>query len=170
MNPETSLKLGSAGNAGSGAVDRPIAHQEEEQNGLSWTFHPARSNLPRGAAVLAMIVLVPVAIQLIFHDPLLVLLGFLLLALPLASYFFPTRVRFDEKSVTVRSIWGSRSRRWDSFRSFQYDREHVRLCPLSAPSRLDPYRGVLLRFAGNRDEVLAFLRRRIAVPATDGDQ
>ncbi len=167
MNPQTSLKLESAGSA---SAMRDADLPGEREGGLSWTVHPARSNPPSAAAVLALIVLVPVAVQMILHDPLLVFLSFLLLALPLASYFYPTKVVFDGKGVTVRSLWGRRFRSWDSFRSFQYDREHVRLCPLSVPSRLDSYRGVLLRFAENRQAVLAFLRERIGVGAADGEE
>lgn len=129
--------------------------------GLSWTSHPARHNPARGIAVLGMIVLVPAAVYLVFSDIFLLVLSFLLLALPLASYFFPTRIRMDDRGVTVRGMWGSRSRDWTSFRSFQNDKQHVRLCPLSRPSRLDNYRGVLLRFGPNPSEALAFIRERI---------
>ncbi len=135
--------------------------ERAEGTGPSWTTHPARQNPVRGAAVLGMIILVPIAVFMIFADPFLFALSFLLLALPLGSYFLPTRVQFDDSGVTMRSPLGMKSRRWGAFRSFQYDRVHLRLCTFSTPSRLDHYRGVLLRFGDNRDEVLSYVRDRI---------
>lgn len=134
---------------------------------ISWTTHPARANPARAAAVLGMIALVPLALQIFFADPFLTILGFLLLALPLVSWFFPTRVLLDDRGVTVRGVWGRRFRRWEAFRSFQHDARHVRLCPFRRPSRIDGFRGVLLRFGPGRNDALAYIRERIPSRSAD---
>ena len=177
MNPQTSANLGNA--------DRPpsvakIAESPLDRTGapglapglareLTWTVHPARRNPVQAIAVAGVVLLIPLALHLIFGDPFLVFLSVLILGVSLGGYFFPTTVRFTESGVEVKSAWGRKSRPWSSFRSFQCDAEHLRLCPLSRPSRLDNYRGILLRFQGNRDEVLRYIRRCIPAPATSGE-
>ncbi len=164
MNPLTGLTLACSeprlsGREEGGAL--PDNHAQE----LTWTVHPARRNPAQAVAVGLVVILVPIAILQAGLQPIFAILGFLLLAASLGSFFFPTTVRFDENSVTVRSLWGKKQRQWNRFRSFRYDSEHVRLCTFGHATRLDHFRGLLLRFGGNRKQVLQFVRGKVASPS-----
>lgn len=92
-----------------------------------------------------------------------------LLLASLAPYLLPTRWEIHEDGV--RQIMGPYRvhRRWEEFRNFYWDEVGVKLSTFSRRSRLEPYRGMFLRFArggaaGSRDEVLALVRRHVPRP------
>ena len=84
-----------------------------------------------------------------------------LLALMTARYFVPTEVTLDEAGVRVRALGRERRRPWAEVRALYPHRDGVHLSPFARPSALDPFRGIYLRFAGNRDAVLGFCERHV---------
>ncbi len=84
-----------------------------------------------------------------------------LLGMTLVIYT-PVSYRLDARGVTVRFMGVNSFRPWEHYRNFYAHTRVVHLTTMPRPSRLDPFRGHPLQFAGNRDAVLAFLETHIA--------
>jgi len=78
------------------------------------------------------------------------------------SYFLPTWYELDADGVAVRFLGRTRWVAWTEVRRTQVHGEGVQLSPFERPSRLESFRGTFLRFAGNRDEVVSFVKGQVA--------
>jgi hypothetical protein len=87
------------------------------------------------------------------------------LVLTLARYFFPTEYTLDETGVRARFLGIERARSWAEIRALYAHRDGVHLSPFGSPTALDPFRGIFLRFAGNRDDVLRFCESHVRAPS-----
>ncbi|MDP6778292.1 MAG: hypothetical protein QGI83_16170 [Candidatus Latescibacteria bacterium] len=94
------------------------------------------------------------------------LLSFCLLTGALLRFYVPTRYRLDDDGVEVSFLGVERVTPWSRIRRIRSDRRGAFLSPFDRPSRLDAYRGVYLRFSGNRDEVMRFVCHRLPDCAT----
>jgi hypothetical protein len=129
---------------------------------LCWRSLPVVDDYPSSLCLVALVVLACVGAGLSFGGLGYGLLAAALLGLSLASYFVPTRYELDEAGVRSRFAGHSRRMRWDEVRRVSVAKGGVHLSPFERPSRLDSFRGILLRFAGNRDEVIRFVDRQVA--------
>ena len=81
----------------------------------------------------------------------------------LSEYLLPVEYRLTDRGAHAscgpfQKLYLS----WDDVRRATHGGDGVHLSPLPRPSRLDRFRGVRLRYAaGNRDEVLGFVRARV---------
>lgn len=76
----------------------------------------------------------------------------------LRNFFLPTRIRLDESGITVKEFLYTRRKSWSECKSLHLDKNGVLVSPFTFVTRLENFRGVYLRFDGNKDEVLAFLK------------
>jgi hypothetical protein len=127
---------------------------------LEWSVLPFRENLPRSAAVLAVIIAVGFMVVLLFKDVFSGILSVLILVASLHTYFGRTTYRLDLDQVTVRSSFGTTAKKWSHFKRFYVDRKGVTLSPFAKPSRLEPFRSLRLLYGSNKDEVVAFVSQR----------
>lgn len=127
---------------------------------VEWRVHPARERRAATLALLAVLAAILAAVWVAFSDPLLLLLSVAILGSALGSWFLPTTYRLDDEGASERRTGWRRARRWSEVRSAYADRRGVTLSPFAKPSWLEPYRGIRLLFAGNRDEVLSAIEER----------
>ncbi len=92
----------------------------------------------------------------------LTLLGAAILLVSLWPVFTPTTYVLDQRGVTLRRPLRKDFRPWENFKRFDAERVNLLLSPFPRPSRLDPFRGVVLRFHSNREEVVEFVAARLA--------
>lgn len=102
------------------------------------------------------------AIYFVWQNPLLAVVGALVLLASLHGHFLPRRYELDEEGVTVSVMGWNKRRRWDHFHSYYADRLGVMLTTFSYPSRLDSFRGVNLRFGrANREDIITFVAAKL---------
>lgn len=92
-------------------------------------------------------------------------IGFCAILLSCHEVFFPLHYRLDAQCARVRCGWSVSAIEWTNVRRVIELADGVRLSPLAKPSRLDAFRGLFLRYAGNREAVLAKIRQ---LRGTDG--
>lgn len=136
---------------------------------LSWRSHPARHAGRRLWLAVGVVVLIPLGLWHLY-SPFYALLGLVILGGSLTSFFLPTRYVLYVGGIESRFLGIYRRFTWDQFRSFYPDRHGVLLSPFVAPSRLENFRGVYLRFNGHKDDVLRIVHARIATRAPDDRQ
>ena len=90
--------------------------------------------------------------------------SFLILVLGTLVIYLPVRYRLDDKAVTTFFLWVPTARPWGHYRNYYVHDTGVHLTTMPEPSALDPFRGHYLQFAGNRDEVVAFIAGKIKRP------
>lgn len=91
-------------------------------------------------------------------------LGGLLLMLGMtASLYLPVRYKLDQEGVTTYFLNVPTSRPWRHYRNFYAHDNGVHLTTMHTPSRLDAFRGHFLQFAGNREEVLAYITQHMTL-------
>jgi len=136
--------------------------EEEEGDLLEWKSHPVKRR-PL-ISVLATLFLTLVAAVVFFATE---SMGFALLALvvlfaSLARFYFPTSYRLSDRRITVKTVTQTLHKDWSHYRSCYVDKNGILLSPFTRPSRLENFRGLFLLFAGNREEVTAFVRARLS--------
>lgn len=132
---------------------------------LYWEFrlgdaHPQRKWVVIGCASFAGIFG-----YLLFRQPIFGVIGFFAIMLSTTEVFLPTRYRMNSDGVRAQCGMSVTSLDWSNVKRVIPDQAGVLLSPLAQKSRLDAFRGVYLRFAGNREEVLAKIRE-----FTNGDE
>ena len=128
---------------------------------LEWSVRPYEESLPRTAIVIAVIVAVGVLAYLMFKAVFWGVFSVGILFASLHTYFTRTTYRLDDESVTIRSSMGTQVKKWSTFKRFYADKKGVTLSPFPKPSRLDPFRSTRLLYGSNRDEVVAYISKRI---------
>jgi hypothetical protein len=74
-------------------------------------------------------------------------------------FWAPTRFELTQEGMAITGPLPLRQfRPWDQFRAFEVAGNGVLVTPFRQPSRLDNFRGVLLRTTDNREAVVDFLQ------------
>ena len=150
--------------------DRILALPESS---LSWTFNPWRDRRGWRHPAVALLLLLGVSCLAgyTFTQPnwwpqAIGWGGFSLLALlgMTANLFLPVSYLLDNRGVTVRFLGLPSFRPWGHYRNYYAHDTGVHLTTMPDPSPLDPFRGHLLLFARNREDVMALVRAHIARP------
>ncbi|MBN2080723.1 hypothetical protein JW859_00810 [bacterium] len=90
-------------------------------------------------------------------------ISFVLLISLTAMIYLPIRYQLDARGITSYLVGLPSHRPWSHYRNFYAHDTGVHVTTMPAPSALDAFRGHYLQFAGNRDEVLAFLERHMTL-------
>jgi len=135
--------------------------QNENPDYLQWSVFPFLEDTRRSTVVVSIIVAAAVAVHLAFKDVFLTMLSIGILVVSLHTFFTKTTYRLAEDGVTVRTVGVKTFKTWSAFKRYSADGKGVTLSPFAEPSRLDPFRSVRLLYGGNRDEVVAFISKRV---------
>lgn len=134
---------------------------------LSWRCHPARRRPARAVVVaLVHVVLCGLIAQYTRSVPFAVVLT-LVLFLSLSAFYFPAWYTVSEQGIRVKTLINTFERPWSMYRSHWPDKNGVLLSPFPRRSRLENFRGLFVRYDGNRDQVLAFVKRFVAEPEAE---
>jgi hypothetical protein len=118
-----------------------------------------------GRAVLVVLVIAVVSVMVVAVDPLLGLVGTLLLLSSVSDFLFPTRFALTEEGIRVRNLLRAAHRRWDRLGVWGARPGGFAIAGRSPSRLLRRLRGVELRCPGREAEVEAVLARRLGAPA-----
>ncbi len=126
---------------------------------LQWRVHLLRSQPQRLPGILIVFAIGTVCVWMMFATLIPVLAALLLLAGSISDYLFPITYHLTDTEVGQESITSQIHLPWDAIRRCVQKRHALLLTTLPAPSRLDAFRGILIRFApdgqpGDRQSVL----------------
>lgn len=143
------------------STEQQVGAPEAAGESLEWTTHLLARNPARGMIPIAVTVLFCVMVWLTFQIWLYVVLSGVVLFFSMARFYFPVYYKLDNEGVKTRFLGREKSRPWSDFRNVYMHKDGMFLAPFEKPSRLDAFRGIGLNFAGNRDEVISFVRKRL---------
>lgn len=128
---------------------------------LEWQAWPARERPLAAIATAVFIVLVSVLIAGVGGHVLVGIGAVVILFGSLNPFFSPTTFRLADDGITAERWPVRKVRAWSEVRSAYADRHGVTLSPFRRRSWMEPYRGVRLLFAGNRDDVMRAVSERL---------
>jgi hypothetical protein len=94
-----------------------------------------------------------------FGHPIMGVIGFSVVMISSAEMFLPLKYRLDDTGARVRCGFSVTSVDWASVKRLVEAQGGVQLSPLPKASRLDAFRGVYLRYAGNEALVKGKIRQ-----------
>ena len=130
--------------------------------GVEWRVHLARTEPRKAAVVLGAAVAAAALCFLLFMNWAFALFSALVLVAGTAEFLFPIRYRLTPEAAEMHNLHNWRRIEWTEVKKAYLLDDGVKLSPLEVPTRLEPFRGVFLRFGegpGERDRVLAAVRR-----------
>jgi len=136
----------------------PDAHAET----LRWPWHPLVDEFPKSLLFVAAFVGACVLAAAAFGNVAYGLLACGLLATGLGRYLLPTEFTLDDRGAASRFLGQVRKVPWSEVRRVSLQAHAVFLSPFETSSRLDSFRGMRLRFAGNAEKVVKFVESRTA--------
>lgn len=153
-------------------TEKPEQEQQKDQEIaddeimlLTWVSHPAKSRpVVTGMVVIFLTIMVALVYSLTASLVFTVIAALILWG-SLAQYFLPTRFELTDRGVKIRYTISGVAKEWKLFRSYYIDKNGVLLSPFVRPSRLENFRGLYVRFAGNKDEVMAVVTKMIEKPS-----
>lgn len=137
--------------------------EEKETPVFEWTTHPMKK---RPVATVIVTIFILVTSMLVFYatsSKFFTIGALLVLFLSTAKFYLPTKFKFTDKSVSIKTTSQTIKKNWKDFRSFYPDKNGVLLSPFLEPSRLENFRGMYLIFSSNRDEVISHVKKYIQV-------
>ncbi|HUV04806.1 MAG TPA: hypothetical protein VMX94_06835 [Armatimonadota bacterium] len=126
---------------------------------LSWKVHILRESPGRMFLVGPVVLGSLLASYIMFQSLLVLAVAAFLLISALAEFLFPIRFVISEHGAFSRTLLSRTYIEWDRVKKYYLDDRGIKLSPLEPRGRLEAYRGVYLRFGGNRDEVIEAVRR-----------
>ena len=126
---------------------------------LVWSVRPCARNRWLAAAVGLFVLAMSLAVQVLFGSPWWGALALVLLGLSVAPYYLGATYTVAAEGASAAGPFGTHRRTWGELRGCFADADGVLLSPFAKPSRLAYTRGLYLRFADNRDEVMACVER-----------
>ena len=134
---------------------------------LHWSVRPVTQEpAAKTGALIAAIVLLSIAVGYSFEAIRYALLSLVVLIASMSRYWLATRYEIDAGGVQTECFGRRERRSWREFRRIELRGDGVFLSPFPHPSRLDSFRGLMVRCPQNRDAVAEFARRQVGMQAT----
>jgi len=130
-----------------------------EAESYAWEVRLWRQSPSKLSGIFAAAVIAGAFGYLLFHSVALTMIGFLVVVGSTTEFWLPQKLKLDRNSASLRCGISVTSIQWRDVKRVIEDGAGVRLTPLSEDNRLSPFRGVYLRFANNRDEVMSWIER-----------
>lgn len=148
-------------------ADQPVENQETtpttvaEPVLLSWSTHPAKARPVVTMLVVIFLLILAGVVYLLTFSAIFTVIAALVLYGSLTQYFTKTTFEFTDTKVRVKYVVNKIEKEWKQYRSYYPDKNGVLLSPFTSPSRLENFRGLYLRFAGNKEQVMEIVRQKI---------
>lgn len=131
-----------------------------ENDSYRWSVRPYQDDPKRRIVVFAVAFLGLLGGWVLLREPLLGLLGFGMILASTMEYWVGSTYRVDSKGASSRTGISLTVIEWPEVRRLIPEDHGIKLSPLEKPGRLDPFRGVFLKFdRDNREQVLQALRK-----------
>lgn len=123
---------------------------------LKWISYPFKDFPLSSILLVFFIIIISLLLWKIavinWNMPLFFYLGMSLFLLSLITYFIPTTYELFEDRIIIHYWLVKTERLYSHFGCFYIDKKGIMLSTFKMPRKLDPFRGLSLRFSKNRNE------------------
>jgi hypothetical protein len=120
---------------------------QELSEPLCWRVHLARQHPEKLPAIVAIFVTAFAGVWFLFGNPIAAIVAVVLLLGATADFFLPVSYRLSSNGIAADSVTSHLRLEWPQVKRCLVSRDAVLLSPLSVASRLDNFRGIVLRYA-----------------------
>ena len=120
---------------------------------LSWTVHLVQRQPGKLCVIIPLVFVAGCCAYSLMNIIGVVAVGFVLAA-SLSDFLLPVHYELTRDGAVCKKATGMSVIKWKQVRRCYLDEFGVKLSPLHKKTRLEPYRGVYLRFNDNKDEVI----------------
>ena len=139
----------------------PMIESPAQDLPLQWVSHPVRHEGKKTLFLFSVVLLGATGVWFATGSFAWSLLAICMLLFGVYDFLLPTTYCLSTEGAQRKSFLFRRQKTWDGVLSYYVDHNGVLLSPFATPSRLEGHRGLYLRFQANRDDVLAYIRKRI---------
>lgn len=132
---------------------------------LEWTVRLYEAQPWKRWVVLVGAVFAGAIGYLLLRHPVFAMIGLLAVLATTAEFWAPLKYTLNANRASVRCVFSVTAIDWMDVKRAVVAEEGIKLSPLAQTGRTSPFRGVLLRFAGNADAVREFVARYISEDA-----
>jgi len=126
-----------------------------------WRVHLLREQPGKSAVLGVMCAAVVVLIYFVFGQRVVfTLLAVAILFGSLCDWLLPVKYRLTTRGASYNNVVFRKRIAWEEVRSVYVAESGLKLSPFSRRTRLDAFRGLVLRFAGNREAVIRIVKER----------
>ncbi len=126
-----------------------------------WTFNPWSKNPAVASSVIFINLAITVTVYFLYPEKIFAVLALLVMFGMTATLYLPVSYRLDEEGVAVFFLGTRTFRKWSHYRNYYLHRDGVFLTSMPMPSRLDPFRGHFLRYDGDKNIVIEYVKAHV---------
>ncbi len=128
---------------------------------LTWEVRLWEKEPQKRYAVLCCAALSALSGWWLFNSVLMALLGFAVICGATTDFWLPLRYKLTDTEASLRCGFSASGIEWVMVKRVIEGEDGVKLSPLAESGRLSPFRGVFLRYSGNRETVLEYIRQSV---------
>ncbi|MFH2037365.1 MAG: hypothetical protein ABIJ45_13255 [Candidatus Zixiibacteriota bacterium] len=144
--------------------------EEESGEALEWVCHPAKRRMKVTVLVTLFLIILVVVVWFVTYSKLLTVLSGLFLYGSMSSYYFPTKYKLTGKKIIVKTTMQTLTKEWPQYRTYYPDKNGVLLSPFARRTRMENFRGLYVKYEGNKHEVDAMVKRIMEAQKTLTDE
>lgn len=133
-----------------------------------WHVHLAAQQPRKAWAALGIVAAALLLTQWVLRAPWMTLVFGVVLFFAIADFLLPMTFALTRSGAEMRGFFRHQRMEWKDVRACRVDADGVKLSPFAHRSRLEPYRGVYLRFDGNRERVMEWVKTLAVNVADEG--
>ena len=134
---------------------------------LSWRYHPAAKDKAKTALAASVILAFGFFVLWYSQSIIFAFLAALILTASLGVFFFPTKYTLNEDELTVEFLGTKQLKKWSGFVRAEPEKNGIFLSPFARKSFLEHYRGIFVRYNGNKEEVDRFILSAVTKKETN---
>lgn len=134
---------------------------------LSWRYHPAAKDKTKTALAASVILAFGFFVLWYSQSIIFAFLAALILTASLGVFFFPTKYTLNEDGLTVEFLGTKQLKKWSGFVRAEPEKNGIFLSPFARKSFLEHYRGIFVRYDGNKEEVDSFVLNALGKKVTN---
>lgn len=143
--------------------------KSKDKEYFSWTSFPFIDRPRTSTLLITFLIFLSFLLRYFIEHSLLLPIGWfwismILILISIGSYFIPSNYTFYENRVIAKYLFMKVERFYKDFGCFYSDKHGVMLSTFNTPRRLDPFRGMSIRYSKTqleKIELLDFLEKKI---------
>ncbi|MCE5199474.1 hypothetical protein LLG39_10915 [bacterium] len=125
---------------------------------MTWTVHLAKQYPNKLPWLIAALLVASVAGYFVLGPVGVIAVSAAVLG-AVADFVFPLKYTLTSERAICHRLTGTTQLRWADVRRCYLDELGIKISPLANQTRLEAFRGVFLRFNGNREQVIEVVKR-----------
>jgi heme O synthase-like polyprenyltransferase len=130
---------------------------------LSWIAHPARYEKTKLLLALGLIFTTAIVIYVGFQSMFYSILALIFLILSITSFITPTRYEIWDDRIIAHGLFSKSTKEFHTLKRMEVSKTMIFLSPFQSPSRLDSFRGMVLKVYENKEAVISTLKERLKI-------